>query len=66
MGSEMCIRDRTGPYFHDGRFTSLEQVMEHYLKPPTPDSETPELVFTETEKRQLIAFLETLGYFNSL
>ncbi len=58
--------NKTGPYFHDGRFTSLEQVMEHYLKPPTPDSETPELVFTETEKRQLIAFLETLGYINSL
>ncbi|MCL2416600.1 MAG: hypothetical protein FWD02_01525 [Bacteroidales bacterium] len=59
----------TAPYMHDGRFTTLEEVIEFYstgLKwSPTVD---PNMKFvhqggvqlTDREKRQLILFLETL------
>jgi len=59
----------TGPYMHDGRFTTLEEVIDHYnsgLKPsPTldpalePNRETG-LMLTEQDKKDLIAFLKTL------
>jgi cytochrome c peroxidase len=59
----------TAPYMHDGRFDTLEEVIEHYTKgvkrSPTldpnlakhPDGGVP---LKETDKRALIAFLKTL------
>ncbi len=62
----------TGPYMHDGRFQTLEEVVDHYstgvaahpnldfrLKEFNTDSPR-RLNLTPTEKNQLIAFLHTL------
>lgn len=61
----------TGPYMHDGRFTSLEQVVEHYnsgiQNHPDLDSKLRDangnpqrLNLNEVEKKALVAFLNTL------
>jgi len=58
----------TAPYFHDGRFASLEEVMEHYRNQKTDGkgerldrvSEVPDIDITDTERDQLVAFLKTL------
>lgn len=58
---------RTAPYFHDGRFATLEQAVRFYLEPP--DGETlgkregtldliPDL--TDRQVADLVAFLKTL------
>lgn len=54
---------RTAPYMHDGRFETLEEVLEHYRKPPIGRSGHQELNPLELSDRQLlqlIAFLRTL------
>lgn len=61
----------TAPYMHDGRFTTLEQVVEHYnsgvqnhptlanaLK--TPQGTPVRLNFSVAQKTALVAFLKTL------
>lgn len=61
----------TAPYMHDGRFATLEEVVEHYnsgiqahptLSPAlTDDNGNPvQLNFTDAEKAALVAFLKTL------
>ncbi len=51
----------TGPYMHDGRFSDLESVVDHYLHPPEDRlHELTDLTLSDDEKRQLIAFLGTL------
>jgi cytochrome c peroxidase len=66
----------TAPYMHDGRFTTLEQVLDHYnehvvLNSPTIDplmlnttndplQQSRTLELTATEKAQIVAFLHTL------
>ncbi|WP_223034306.1 cytochrome-c peroxidase [Hanstruepera marina] len=61
----------TAPYMHDGRFATLEEVVEHYnsgiqahptLSPAlTDDNGNPvQLNFTDAEKSALVAFLKTL------
>jgi cytochrome c peroxidase len=66
----------TAPYMHDGRFTTLEQVLDHYsdhvqMASPGLDVNLIQGVndpifnpnrmgLTATEKRQVIAFLKTL------
>jgi len=63
----------TAPYMHDGRFTTLEQVIDHYdhgTKPsPTVDAFMSvvlrrglggKMYLTPVEKRQMIAFLNSL------
>jgi len=61
----------TGPYMHDGRFNTLDEVLEHYshnIQPhPNLDKKfknangSPKhLNFTTVEKKALIAFLKTL------
>ncbi len=61
----------TAPYMHDGRFATLEEVVEHYnsgiqahptLSPALTDNNgNPiQLNLTETEKNALVAFLKTL------
>jgi len=61
----------TAPYMHDGRFRTLEEVVEHYnsgiqahptLSPALTDAngDPVRLNFTEEEKAALVAFLKTL------
>ncbi|MEL6674719.1 MAG: cytochrome c peroxidase [Bacteroidota bacterium] len=61
---------KTGPYMHDGRFATLEDVVEHYSTGiqdhPNLDSRLKEnglpkkFNFTSAEKDALVAFLRTL------
>jgi cytochrome c peroxidase len=61
----------TGPYMHDGRFETLEQVIDHYSKGIkshpnldekfiNEDGSVKRLNFTNVEKTALIAFLKSL------
>lgn len=61
----------TGPYMHDGRFATLEEVVEHYSsgiqngpaldrRLRGPDGQPIRPNFTETEKAALVAFMRTL------
>lgn len=61
--------EKTAPYMHNGRFTTLEKVLDHYsngiLFSATLDSNLNQngklgFSFSDTEKQQLIAFLKTL------
>lgn len=65
----------TAPYMHDGRFATLEEVMDHYstginnntnLDPRLRDKNNQAAVFniTPTEKKAIIAFLGSLTDFN--
>jgi cytochrome c peroxidase len=67
----------TAPYMHDGRFNTLEDVLDHYShgiqNDPNLDSNlknndgTPvQLQITDHQKRALIAFLSTFSDFNSM
>jgi cytochrome c peroxidase len=61
---------RTAPYMHDGRFASIEQVLEHYTKGVkksatlspflSKDSQNLGIRLSENEKQAIIAFLHTL------
>lgn len=61
----------TAPYMHDGRFQTLEEVVEHYnsgiqphpnLHPflKNPDGTPKRLNLSDEDKQALVAFLETL------
>lgn len=55
----------TGPYMHDGRFTTLSQCLNHYSGPMNPSPTLdPQLAsgipLTAQEKADLLAFLATL------
>jgi cytochrome c peroxidase len=59
----------TGPYMHDGRFSTLEEVIDHYndgiqqsatLDPALDATTTTGLMLDATEKADLINFLKTL------
>ena len=58
--------EMTAPYAHDGRFATLEAVIDHYSDNPIVDPNlgyvrpVGPLKFTTSEKRALIAFLKTL------
>jgi cytochrome c peroxidase len=56
--------ERTAPYMHDGRFDTLEKVIDHYSKEVQPhpnlNPQMRRLNFTESEKAALVAFLKTL------
>lgn len=61
----------TAPYMHDGRFKTMEEVVEHYNKGIQSNKDLDhnlidkmtgkpkKMNLTDTEKRQLIAFLKT-------
>jgi len=55
----------TAPYMHDGRFGSLEQVIDYYNQGGDgfegQDERIKALSLTETEKKALIAFLRSLN-----
>ncbi|MGB0391509.1 MAG: cytochrome-c peroxidase [Salibacteraceae bacterium] len=59
----------TGPYMHDGRFNTLEEVVEHYnsgikpsstLEPVLANTIQTGLMLTDQDKIDLVAFLKTL------
>ena len=54
----------TAPYMHDGRFATLDAVIDHYSsggrKHPNKDARMLPMHFTDSEKDALVAFLETL------
>jgi len=52
--------NKTAPYFHDGRFDSLNQVIDHYLSLKENQTELPVLSLTALEKQQLIEFIRLL------
>lgn len=61
--------EKTSPYMHDGRFYTLEGVIDHYingvtntqnLDPGLNNSGTLGITITSNEKSQLVAFLKTL------
>ena len=57
--------ERTYPYMHDGRFRTLEQVLDHYSNGNFfMTNVSPELLemrhMTDLEKKEIIAFLKTL------
>ncbi len=60
---------KTAPYMHDGRFLNLQAVLDHYtngiqnsatLDPLLKPNGIPGLPLSDTEKAQIIAFLQTL------
>jgi cytochrome c peroxidase len=59
----------TGPYMHDGRFYTLEAVLDHYTNGVQATPNLDPLLTTNTqrgialssdEKRQIVAFFKTL------
>jgi cytochrome c peroxidase len=54
----------TAPYMHDGRFTTLEAVLEHYsqlaTQRPPRDRRLPQVPLAAAERADLIAFLDSL------
>ncbi len=57
--------EATAPYMHDGRFTTLEEVLNHYssgiVDSPTLDSKLKKgIAMNAEEKRKIILFLKTL------
>jgi len=56
---------RSAPYMHDGRFKTLEEVVNFYnkggVKNPHQDELIIPLELTDEEKRDLLAFLRTLN-----
>lgn len=54
---------QTAPYMHDGRFSTLEEVIEHYRDPPTEGGRPHELLPLDLDREEaeaLVAFLKTL------
>ena len=56
---------RTAPYMHDGRFGTLEEVVDFYnqggIKNPHLDNTVIPLALTAEEKRDVVAFLRSLN-----
>lgn len=61
--------EKTAPYMHDGRFYTLEAVLEHYasgvqasetLDPILQQNGSPGITLTDEQKSKIIAFLKTL------
>jgi cytochrome c peroxidase len=57
--------DQTGPYFHDGRFESLQAVVDYYAEPPIKGRnqahELMPLDLAADERDALVAFLKMLS-----
>lgn len=54
----------TAPYMHDGRFATLEEVIDHYISgghfQENVSPNVRKLQFSDSDKQDLIAFLKTL------
>lgn len=60
---------QTAPYMHDGRFATLDQLINHYsdsIVASSPWIISPGFQYTATEKNQLKAFLKTFTSYNLL
>lgn len=57
--------EHTGPYMHDGRFKTLEEVVDHYdkggIKNPYLDERMKPLKLSKQDKSDLVAFLKALS-----
>jgi cytochrome c peroxidase len=57
--------EHTGPYMHDGRFKTLEEVVEHYdqggIKNEHLNSRIKPLKLSKQDKQDLVAFLKALS-----
>jgi cytochrome c peroxidase len=57
--------EHTGPYMHDGRFKTLEEVVDHYdqggIKNKYLDQRMKPLKLTKQDKSDLVAFLKALS-----
>jgi cytochrome c peroxidase len=57
--------EHSGPYMHDGRFKTLEEVVEHYdkggIKNPQLDSRIKPLKLSAPDKADLVSFLKALS-----
>jgi cytochrome c peroxidase len=57
--------EHTGPYMHDGRFRTLEEVVDHYnkggIKNPHLDQRIKPLGLSDQDKADLVAFLKALS-----
>jgi cytochrome c peroxidase len=57
--------EHTGPYMHDGRFKTLEEVVDHYnkggIKNPWLDQRLKPLNLTDQDKADLVAFMKALS-----
>lgn len=51
----------TAPYFHDGRFYSIAEVLNHYQASIPEDAEIDNIELTDQEAMQLVEFLESLS-----
>lgn len=54
----------SAPYMHDGRFSTLKEVLEHYRSPPEKSRhrhELPRLNLSDQDAQDIVAFLETLS-----
>lgn len=55
---------RTAPYMHDGRFATLDEVLDHYahgiVERPTLSPDLRRIALTVEERQDLLAFLDTL------
>ncbi|MEK0083706.1 cytochrome c peroxidase [Benzoatithermus flavus] len=55
---------RTAPYMHDGRFATLDEVLDHYtggiVERPSLSPDLRRIALTPDERRDLLAFLGTL------
>ncbi|MFO1074859.1 MAG: cytochrome c peroxidase [Geminicoccaceae bacterium] len=55
---------RSGPYMHDGRFATLDEVLDHYqdgvVQRPSLSPELRPMTLAAAERRDLLAFLATL------
>lgn len=56
---------RTAPYMHDGRFKTLEELVESYnrggIKNPCQDNTIIPLELTEQEQQDVVALLKSLN-----
>jgi cytochrome c peroxidase len=55
----------TAPYMHDGRYKTLEEVVDHYnkggIKNPTLDERLKPLNLTDQDKKDLVEFMKSLS-----
>ena len=49
----------TAPYMHDGRFNTLDEILDHYNEPRQPGDPIA-LKLTDQDKQDIIAFMLTL------
>lgn len=59
----------TAPYMHDGRFSNLQEVVDHYREAPENEEirhEIPSFRLSQDEASQIVAFLGTLTSDNSV